>query len=101
MLATLAPMHAMMEAGPKTMREVAFQHAFGRELADAKERCLKFQSTGNISHLNRAWDQYSNVFRNMNKTLGGVRGWDNEGHFNHHQSRHPHSHHPHSHHHPP
>ncbi|KAJ8613415.1 hypothetical protein CTAYLR_002279 [Chrysophaeum taylorii] len=39
MLAILRPLHAELEAGPHTMREHAFQQAFGRDLADAS-RCL-------------------------------------------------------------
>src|SRR5262249_50891582 len=37
MLATLQPLHDMMDAGPETMREVSFQQTFGRELQEAQE----------------------------------------------------------------
>jgi FKBP12-rapamycin complex-associated protein len=40
MLETLVPLHQHLEAGPTTLREAAFQQAFGRELAQAYS-CIK------------------------------------------------------------
>jgi serine/threonine-protein kinase mTOR len=44
MLATLLPLHEMMErAGPTTLKEVAFVQAYGRELTEAHEWCQKYR----------------------------------------------------------
>ncbi|KAM3569626.1 hypothetical protein VYU27_008290 [Nannochloropsis oceanica] len=40
MLETLIPLHQQLEAGPTTLREAAFQQAFGRELSQAYQ-CIK------------------------------------------------------------
>ncbi len=40
MLETLVPLHQQLEAGPTTLREAAFQQAFGRELSQAFQ-CIK------------------------------------------------------------
>lgn len=63
MFATLAPLHAMMERGPNTMREVAFQQTFGRELLEALECCRKYQVSNrtNLTYLNKAWEIYSDI----------------------------------------
>ena len=69
MLQTLEPLHQIMARGPQTMREVAFQQRYGRELVEAKEWCDRFKVSGNESDLNQAWDSYCNVFRRINKNL--------------------------------
>ncbi len=100
MLATLQPLHDMMDAGPETTREVAFQQMFGRELQEAAEWTRKYthpagansqsqsktgsgsaassQSTsapvrGNTADLTKAWDIYSAVFRKVAKQLQEMR----------------------------
>jgi FKBP12-rapamycin complex-associated protein len=40
MLETLVPLHQQLEAGPTTLREAAFQQAFGRELSQAYQ-CIR------------------------------------------------------------
>lgn len=71
MVAVLRPLHAMMESGPETLREVSFQQAFGRDLREAYEWLQRFLSSHrrNESDLNRAWDLYYHVFRRINKQL--------------------------------
>jgi FKBP12-rapamycin complex-associated protein len=69
MLATLSPLHQMLEKGPQTMREMSFQQAFGRELHEAYDWCKKFIRSGKEADLNQAWDLYYHVFRRINKQL--------------------------------
>eukprot|EP01113_Clastostelium_recurvatum_P006582 TRINITY_DN1298_c0_g1_i1.p1 TRINITY_DN1298_c0_g1~~TRINITY_DN1298_c0_g1_i1.p1 ORF type:complete len:2380 (+),score=927.36 TRINITY_DN1298_c0_g1_i1:62-7201(+) len=69
MLATLAPLHQMLDKGPETLREVSFQQAFGRDLQEALEWCRKHSRSGKESDLNQAWDLYYHVFRRINKQL--------------------------------
>ncbi|KAG1705718.1 hypothetical protein DVH05_003469 [Phytophthora capsici] len=70
MAEVLRPLHAMMERGPETLREVSFHGAFGRDLREANEWFQRFLSNRrNESDLNRAWDLYYHVFRRINKQL--------------------------------
>lgn len=70
MAEVLRPLHAMMERGPETLREVSFHGAFGRDLREANEWLQRFLSNHrNESDLNRAWDLYYHVFRRINKQL--------------------------------
>ncbi|CAI5726134.1 unnamed protein product [Peronospora destructor] len=70
MAVVLRPLHAMMERGPETLREVSFHGAFGRDLREANEWLQRFLSNRrNESDLNRAWDLYYHVFRRINKQL--------------------------------
>jgi FKBP12-rapamycin complex-associated protein len=66
MLATLAPLHAMMEKGPQTARETLFAQSFGRELAEAQNCTNQFQKSGRtaVSFLNKAWELYGEWSRN-------------------------------------
>lgn len=43
MFKTLEPLHAMLERGPHTMKEVSFSQAYGRDLNDAQEWCNRFK----------------------------------------------------------
>jgi phosphatidylinositol kinase/protein kinase (PI-3 family) len=67
MLATLRPLHKMMEKGGETVREVNFQTNFKRELDDAAEWCKKFTISRVEADLTHAWDLYYHVFRKINK----------------------------------
>ena len=69
MLTILEPLHAMLEKGPETLREVSFNQAFGRDLAEARDWCLKYKRTLNKDDLNQAWDLYYQVFRRISKQL--------------------------------
>jgi len=63
MLATLEPLHAMMERGPETLREISFNQAFGHDLQEAHEWCKKYKRSQNVNDLNQAWDLYYLVCR--------------------------------------
>ncbi|PLB50852.1 phosphatidylinositol 3 and 4-kinase family protein [Aspergillus steynii IBT 23096] len=65
MFRILQPLHAMMEAGPVTLNEVAFVHSFGRSLTEANHYCLAYLETDEIGHLNHAWSLYSSVYRRI------------------------------------
>lgn len=67
MLATLMPLHKMMEAGGETVRETQFQTSFKRELDDAAEWCKKYTISKTEADLTHAWDLYYHVFRKINK----------------------------------
>jgi FKBP12-rapamycin complex-associated protein len=69
MLATLKPLHEMLERGPQTNREIAFQQAYGRDLQDAYDWCKKWERSKKSTDLNQAWDLYYKVFRRINKQL--------------------------------
>lgn len=61
MFATLEPLHDMLDKGPETLREVAFNQTFGRDLIDARESCRRYRAYGEINDLNHAWDLYYQV----------------------------------------
>ncbi|KAK9806197.1 hypothetical protein WJX72_004970 [[Myrmecia] bisecta] len=70
MLATLLPLHEMMEAnGPTTLKEIAFVQAYGRELAEAYEWCNRYRQSRREAELHQAWDLYYHVFKRINKQL--------------------------------
>ena len=69
MLASLEPLHALLNHGPETIREISFQNAFGRDLKNAYEWVLNYKRTNDTSNLNQAWDIYYNVFRRISKQL--------------------------------
>eukprot|EP01114_Cavostelium_apophysatum_P008932 TRINITY_DN21_c0_g2_i1.p1 TRINITY_DN21_c0_g2~~TRINITY_DN21_c0_g2_i1.p1 ORF type:complete len:2332 (-),score=773.36 TRINITY_DN21_c0_g2_i1:268-7263(-) len=70
MLATLRPLHEMLEKGPETLREVSFQQAYGRDLQEAFEWCKKWErSHKQNDYLNQAWEMYYRVFRRIMKQI--------------------------------
>ncbi|KAA8491164.1 Target of rapamycin [Porphyridium purpureum] len=69
MFEVLAPLHAMMEKGPATVRETNFHREFGRDLAEAAEWCRRYRASNREADLNQAWDLYYHVFRRINKQL--------------------------------
>ncbi|KAI0046207.1 atypical/PIKK/FRAP protein kinase [Auriscalpium vulgare] len=69
MIATLEPLHDMLEAGPTTARETSFAQVFGRELHEAREACRRYQKYGDIKDLDNAWDIYFAVFKKVEKQL--------------------------------
>ncbi|KAL7026943.1 hypothetical protein ACKWTF_005245 [Chironomus riparius] len=69
MFDTLAPLHAMLQRGPQTLKETSFNQAYGRELSDAFEWCNNYKVTGNMRDLTQAWDLYYHVFRRISKQL--------------------------------
>ncbi|ORY17763.1 armadillo-type protein [Clohesyomyces aquaticus] len=69
MFATLAPLHAMIDKGPDTLREISFIQSFGRELQEARDWCNTFRTSGEMGDLNQAWDLYYQVFRKIARQL--------------------------------
>ncbi|KAG0044728.1 phosphatidylinositol kinase- protein kinase tor1 [Gryganskiella cystojenkinii] len=69
MLAQLEPLHLMLQRGPETLREISFNQAFGRDLKEAQECCIRYGQSQDINDLNQAWDIYYQVFRRIAKQL--------------------------------
>ncbi|GAM16986.1 hypothetical protein SAMD00019534_001610 [Acytostelium subglobosum LB1] len=69
MLATLAPLHQILDKGPETTSETSFIHAFGRDLQEALEWSKKYERSRKEGDLNQAWDLYYQVFRRIYKQL--------------------------------
>jgi serine/threonine-protein kinase mTOR len=69
MFDTLAPLHAMLDNGAETLREISFIQSFGRELREAQDWCNSYRQTQDIADLNTAWDLYYQVFRKINRQL--------------------------------
>ncbi|RDW62509.1 hypothetical protein BP5796_10811 [Coleophoma crateriformis] len=69
MLATLAPLHHMLDEGPETLHEVSFVQTYGRDLQEAREWCFSFRQSGDTSDLNQAWDLYYQVFKRIARQL--------------------------------
>ncbi|PWZ19657.1 Serine/threonine-protein kinase TOR [Zea mays] len=76
MLAVLEPLHAMLERGDETIKENAFIQAYGHELLEAHECCLKYRATGEDAELTKAWDLYYHVFRRIDKQLPSLTTLD-------------------------
>ena len=77
MLNTLLPLHDMMrKQGPTTLKEIAFVQAYGRELDEAYEWCLKYQISRKEAELHQAWDLYYHVFKRINKQLPSLTTLD-------------------------
>lgn len=70
MLNVLAPLHAMLETqGPETLKEVSFVQAYGPDLRQANECCMRYRRNGKEAELTTAWDLYYHVFKRINKQL--------------------------------
>uniref|UniRef100_A0A2A4JU58 Serine/threonine-protein kinase TOR n=1 Tax=Heliothis virescens TaxID=7102 RepID=A0A2A4JU58_HELVI len=69
MFKTLEPLHAMLERGPQTLKEVSFSQAYGRDLNEAQEWCNRYKESGLVRDLNQAWDLYYHVFRRISRQL--------------------------------
>ncbi|KAJ7066549.1 phosphatidylinositol 3-kinase [Mycena amicta] len=69
MIATLQPLHDLLDAGPQTARETSFAQVFGRELREARDACRKYRMYGDVSELDKAWDIYYAVFKKVEKQL--------------------------------
>jgi len=74
MLATLHPLHIMLQKGPETMREQSFQQAFGTDLQRALEHCQRYRQLVARPDLARAelhaaWDIYYHVWRRISKQI--------------------------------
>lgn len=69
MLATLEPLHAMLERGPQTLKETSFHQAYGRDLQEAHEWCERYKTSRNVRDINQAWDLYYHVFRRISRHI--------------------------------
>lgn len=69
MFATLEPLHALLDRGAETLREVSFAQAFGHDLAEARSFCNTYRRNGELGDLNQAWDLYYSVFRKIARQL--------------------------------
>lgn len=69
MFAVLEPQHELLERGPETLREIAFEQMFGRDLHDARVAGRRFRAYGEIADLNTAWELYYGVYRRLWKLL--------------------------------
>lgn len=76
MLATLAPLHELLDRGAETLREVSFAQAFGHDLAEARAFCNTFRRSKEIGDLNQAWDLYYAVFRKIARQLPQLMSLD-------------------------
>uniref|UniRef100_A0A1D1Y0I7 Serine/threonine-protein kinase TOR n=2 Tax=Anthurium amnicola TaxID=1678845 RepID=A0A1D1Y0I7_9ARAE len=76
MLAVLEPLHAMLEERVETLMETAFIQAYGRELQEAHDCCVKYKSTGKDAELTQAWDLYYHVFKRIDKQLPSLTTLD-------------------------
>lgn len=69
MFETLEPLHAMLDKGPETLREISFIQSFGRELSEARDWCNTYKNTNEVGDLNQAWDLYYQVFKKIARQL--------------------------------
>ena len=69
MFETLEPLHELLNKGPETLKEIAFQNSFARDLNDAYQWIMNYKRTKDVSNLNQAWDTYYNVFRRISRQL--------------------------------
>ena len=76
MFATLEPLHAMLDRGAETLREVSFAQAFGHDLAEARGFCNAYRRNGELGDLNQAWDLYYAVFRKITRQLPQLMSLD-------------------------
>ena len=76
MIATLDPLHDLLDRGAETLREVSFAQAFGHDLADARQFCNQYKQSGEVSDLNQAWDVYYTVFRKIARQLPQLMSLD-------------------------
>ena len=67
MIATLETCHTMMRAGPQSLAEATFQHAFGRDLDEAAAWVARFQATRARADINAAWEVYKSVFGRLSE----------------------------------
>ena len=76
MFATLEPLHALLDRGAETLREVSFAQAFGHDLAEARSFCNTYRRNNELGDLNQAWDLYYAVFRKIARQLPQLMSLD-------------------------
>ncbi|KAI9341687.1 FAT domain-containing protein [Obelidium mucronatum] len=78
MFSILEPLHNLLDRGPETEREKAFNDAYSVELKDAWEWCNRYKKTRNEKDLRFAWDLYYAVFQRLEKQLEHLKRLDLE-----------------------
>jgi FKBP12-rapamycin complex-associated protein len=68
MLEVLERLHGQTEK-PKTLREISFLHAFGRELDEGRAWCERYRVSGAMADVHQAWASYFRVYRSIVKQL--------------------------------
>ncbi|KAI3919103.1 hypothetical protein MKW98_016656 [Papaver atlanticum] len=76
MLNVLEPLHERLKEGASTIKEQTFIQAYGHELQEAYECCMKYKKTGKDAELTQAWDLYYHVFRRIDKQLPSLTTLD-------------------------
>lgn len=77
MIKVLQPLHEQMQrVGPQTMREIAFQQAFSRELQEAWRCIQRYEETGSKVDTDQAWQSYYKVFQKIRKQVQGLSHLD-------------------------
>ncbi|PSK55906.1 hypothetical protein B9Z65_4784 [Elsinoe australis] len=66
---TLEPLHAMLDEGAQTLREISFIQTFGRDLQEARDWCNAYKNSNDKGDLQQAWDLYYQVFKKISKQL--------------------------------
>ncbi|KAG0095495.1 phosphatidylinositol kinase- protein kinase tor1 [Podila epicladia] len=67
MLAQLEPLHQMVQKPPETHHEVSFNKAFGRDLKEAHDSCIRYRKTRDVNELNHAWNIYTQILIRIKK----------------------------------
>lgn len=69
MFKILEPLHNMMERGPQTLKETSFNQAYGRDLAEAQERCQRYKVSFMYSDFTRIAPTGTYIFSIFNLLL--------------------------------
>lgn len=69
MFAAIQPIHAIMEQGPHTIREIAFQQAYGKELRDASVLLARYKRLQAKKDFNAAWEIYTTIHGRIQETV--------------------------------
>lgn len=67
--AAIQPIHAIMEQGPHTIREIAFQQAYGKELREASMLLARYKRMQSKKDFNGAWELYTTVLGRIQETM--------------------------------
>ena len=69
MFAALEPLHAMLDRGADTLREMSFAQQVGGDLEEARRLCNVYKQTGERGDLHHAWDFYHEVYKKVSKQV--------------------------------
>jgi len=80
MVKLMLPLHEKLQkTGPQTMREMAFQQAFSKELQEAWRCIQRFEQQGGSKFdTDQAWQSYYKVFEKIKKQVHGLTHLDLE-----------------------